>query len=74
MNLEYPSEENLAFILNELADRLNVVNRSLLDPEDYDIDKYDDIKLMYDLILQKGSLSAAETQAFIEELREVRKG
>ncbi|WP_404452577.1 DUF1128 domain-containing protein [Virgibacillus necropolis] len=73
MNLEQPSEENLKNMLDELADRLKVANRSLLDPEDYDLEKYDDIKFMYDMVVQKGHLSASETQAFIDELRSVRK-
>lgn len=74
MNLEIPSSENLTLILNELADRLKVANRALLDPEDYDLDKYEDLKFMYEMVLQKGQLSASETQAFIDELRLVRKG
>lgn len=73
MNLENPSQENLTFILDELAEMLNVVNRTIMDPEDYDLDKYEDIKFMYDMIKQKGQLSASETQAFIDELRSVRK-
>ncbi|MFB4167529.1 DUF1128 domain-containing protein [Virgibacillus sp. JSM 102003] len=73
MNLENPSKENLTFILDELAEMLNVVNRTIMDPEDYDLDKYEDIKFMYDMIKQKGQLSASETQAFIDELRSVRK-
>lgn len=73
MNLENPSHENLTFILNELAELLNVVNRSIMDPEDYDLGKYEEIKFMYDMIKQKGQLSASETQAFIDELRSVRK-
>jgi uncharacterized protein YfkK (UPF0435 family) len=73
MNLENPTKENLSIMLNELADRLSVVNRSLLDPEDYDLTKYEDIKFLYDMILKKGNLSVSETQAFIEELRKVRK-
>ncbi|MFD1038017.1 DUF1128 domain-containing protein [Virgibacillus byunsanensis] len=73
MNLENPTQENLKFLLDELADRLKVVNRTIMDPEDYDIDKYDDIKFMYDMIVQKGHLSASEAQAFIDELRSVRK-
>ncbi|MEN2766479.1 DUF1128 domain-containing protein [Ornithinibacillus xuwenensis] len=73
MNLENPSKENLQFILEELAERLAVVNRSIMDAEDYDISKYDDIKFMYDMVVQKGKLSASETQAFIQELRTVRK-
>lgn len=73
MNLETPTNENLTLILNELAERLMVANRALLDPEDYDLSKYEDLKFMYDMILQRGRLSASETQAFIDELRSVRK-
>ncbi|MFA1818601.1 DUF1128 domain-containing protein [Virgibacillus oceani] len=73
MNLDQPTEQNLKIILDELADRLEVANRALMDPEDYDLEKYDELKLMYDMIINKGSLSASETQAFIEELRSVRK-
>ncbi|HAM79361.1 DUF1128 domain-containing protein [Ornithinibacillus bavariensis] len=73
MDLENPSMENLTYILEDMAKRLSVVNRSLLNPNDYDLSKYEDIKFMYDVIIQKGSLSAFETQAFIEELRHVRK-
>jgi uncharacterized protein YfkK (UPF0435 family) len=73
MDLEKATKENLSYILEDMAERLSVVNRALLDPEDYDLSKYEDIKFMYDVILQKGSLTAFETQAFIEELRNVRK-
>lgn len=73
MNLENRSYENLKIILDGLADRLAVANRALLDPEDYDLDKYEDLKFMYDVIIQKGHLSASESQAFIEELKHVRK-
>lgn len=73
MNLENPSNENLEIMLNELADRLKVANRELLNHEDYDLEKYDEIKFMYDMVVQKGYLSASETQAFIDELRSVRK-
>ncbi|MBT2216714.1 DUF1128 family protein [Virgibacillus dakarensis] len=74
MGLENPTAENLQAILNELAEMLGVVNRSIMDPEDYDLDKYEDLKFMYDMVKQKGRLSASETQAFIDELRAVRKG
>src|SRR5699024_11994404 len=65
--------ENLKYILDELAECLTVANRAIMDPEDYDLNKYEDLKLMYDMIIQKGQLSASESQAFIEELRSVRK-
>lgn len=73
MNLDKPSDENMKILLDELAERLHVVNRGLMDAEDYDLDKYDDLKFMYDMVVKKGQLSASETQAFIEELAAVRK-
>lgn len=73
LNLEKPTRDNLAFILNEMADKLNVANRGLLDPEDYDLNRYEDIKMMYDLIVQKGQLTASEANAFVSELGAVRK-
>ncbi|MBM7571791.1 DUF1128 domain-containing protein [Aquibacillus albus] len=73
MSLNEPTKENLAFIINEIADHLKVVNRSIMDPDDYDLEKYDELKSLYDLIKQKGQLSVAETQAFVEELASSRK-
>lgn len=73
MNLDNPSKENLSYIMNELAQHLMVANKALFDPEDYDIEKYEDLKRMYDMVLLKGKLSGSETQAFIAELRSVRK-
>jgi len=71
--MEQATEENMKIILDELADDLNVVNRTILDPEDYDLDKYADLKMMYDHVKSKDSLSPSETQAFITELSSMRK-
>lgn len=73
MKLEQASEENLSILLNGIADRLVVVNRSIMQPEDYQIEKYDDIKFLYDHIESKGQLSVSETEAFIQELANYRK-
>ena len=73
MNLEEPSQENLEFILNELAEKLDVANRMIMEPEGYNLNKYEDLKFMYDMVINKGKLSPSETQAFVDELRSVRK-
>ncbi|MDY0405912.1 DUF1128 family protein [Virgibacillus sp. 179-BFC.A HS] len=74
MNLEVATKENLQYMLEKLAIKLQVINRSIMDVNDYDLDKYDDLKFMYDIVMQKGTLSASESQAFLDELRSVRKG
>ncbi|MBU5594590.1 DUF1128 domain-containing protein [Amphibacillus sp. MSJ-3] len=73
MDLSTASEENLSYILNEIGRKLDVVNMALLDPADYNIDKYQDLKWLYEHIKNKDSLSISETQAFIEELASIRK-
>jgi len=73
MDLDKPTQENLAYILEQLGDELGVANRILLDVKDYDIAHYDDIKFLYEHVRRAGTLSPSETDAFIDELRAVRK-
>jgi|GEM_PF-721234 len=73
MSLTNATEENLQFILEQLAKKLDVANQIVFDPKGYDLDKYEELKHMYDFIMKKDHLSTAEIQAFIDELRSVRK-
>ncbi|WP_163536766.1 DUF1128 family protein [Gracilibacillus sp. YIM 98692] len=73
MSLDVQSEENLETIIQEMAKMLQVVNTSIMDPKDYDIKHYKELKSLYDLLKHKQQLTVAETQAFIEELRQYRK-
>ncbi|MBN6205956.1 DUF1128 family protein [Ralstonia pickettii] len=73
MSLDQASKENLSVLLTELADHLNVANRSLFDPEDYDLTKYNDLRFLHQVVVEKGRLSALDTQAFVDELAMIRK-
>ncbi|MCP3031163.1 DUF1128 domain-containing protein [Halobacillus sp. A1] len=73
MSLQEPTRDNLSIIIGDMADRLQVVNRSIMDPEDYDLDKYSEIKSLHDIIQSKGQLSVSEIQAFVQELGAYRK-
>ncbi|MFD1018151.1 DUF1128 domain-containing protein [Thalassobacillus hwangdonensis] len=73
MSLNQPTQENLKIIIDDMAERLQVVNRSIMDPEDYDLEKYEDIKSLHDMIVMKGQLSVSEIQAFVQELGNYRK-
>lgn len=72
MDLSIANKENLKFILNELSQKLNVANRILMDEKHYDLKKYNDLKGLYDMILNRDHLTLAETDAFIDELRHIR--
>ncbi|KGX83677.1 MULTISPECIES: DUF1128 domain-containing protein [Pontibacillus] len=73
MNLNEPTNENLRYMINHLADQLQVVNRGLMDPEDYDLKHYEDIKDIYDMTQMRGQMSVSEIQAVVGELGKFRK-
>lgn len=73
MDLSIQSKENLAFMLQELGKKLGIANQIIIKPEDYDLDRYHDLKDLYDMVNQRGKLTVSETEAFIQELRSVRK-
>lgn len=72
MDLNEKSAENVTYMLDQMAKKLEVANQIVFDPKGYDLSKYDEIKFMYDFIMKQNTLSAAETSAFIDELRSVR--
>ena len=72
IDLQVASEQNLKYILDELATTLDVANRIMFDEKFYRLDQYNDLKFLYDHIKQIDSLSPAEVQAFVDELRSIR--
>ncbi|WP_188205776.1 DUF1128 domain-containing protein [Alkalibacillus aidingensis] len=73
MNLNEATAENLEYIIDELAKKLQVMNSSLLNPEDYDLEHYHEIKDIYDMLTMQGQVSVAEINAIIDELKKYRK-
>lgn len=73
MSLSEANQTNLAYLLEKIGEKLDVANTSLLDPEDYNINKYDDLKWLYDYVTDKSVISISEKEAFVEELAAIRK-
>lgn len=72
IDLQVASEQNLKYILDELATKLDVANRIMFDEKFYRLDQYSDLKFLYDHLMQQESLSPSEVQAFVDELRSIR--
>ncbi|WP_027963159.1 DUF1128 domain-containing protein [Halalkalibacillus halophilus] len=73
MNLDQATNENLEYIIDELAKELQMLNAAILKPEDYSLDSYHDIKDIYDMVKTKDQVSVAEMNAIIDELKSYRK-
>ncbi|RSL31393.1 DUF1128 domain-containing protein [Salibacterium salarium] len=73
MNLEEQTQENLNFMVEEIAKKLQVVNSSAIQPENFDLNQYDDIKDLYDMLDNKDKVSVSEMDAIISELGKLKK-
>ncbi|MBA4548450.1 DUF1128 family protein [Thermoactinomyces intermedius] len=73
MNSGTPSKENLEQLVEEIKSNLRLVNASIIRPEDFDLDQYEDLLEIHRLIQKKeGRLTMMEIEGILEELRELR--
>ncbi|EUJ22601.1 DUF1128 family protein [Listeria grandensis] len=73
MNLENPTQENVAYMLNEITAKLKMVNASVFENLTLDAIHYDLLLEIYTLIHRKNNISMREMQLFAEELSTIRK-
>ncbi|RPF56024.1 DUF1128 domain-containing protein [Aquisalibacillus elongatus] len=73
MNLNEATEENLKYIIEEISKQLQMLNPSIMDSDNYDLDNYHELKQIYDMVKQKDQISVPEIHAIIDELKKYRK-
>ncbi|MGB7999989.1 MAG: DUF1128 domain-containing protein [Anaerobacillus sp.] len=72
MDLTIKSEENLAFMVESIKEKMQVINSGMIKPEAFDLSSYEDIHEIYVMLNKKQSLSVAEMQAILAELGKLR--
>ncbi|TFB23240.1 DUF1128 domain-containing protein [Filobacillus milosensis] len=73
MNLNEPTEENLKYIIEDMSKQLQVLNPSIMEPDNFDLENYHQIKQLYDMVQMKDQISVSEIHAIIDELKKYRK-
>jgi uncharacterized protein YfkK (UPF0435 family) len=73
MDLNNENYENLAFMIEGLKKKLQLVNSGLIQPEDYELNKYDDVKELYDMVMKMPSFSIRDMEGIVEELASLKK-
>jgi len=73
VDLSKKSPENIAYMIEQLKEKLKVLNFSVLKPSHFDDEMYEELKDIYDLVMKKQSFSPSEMQAIVEELGNLRK-
>lgn len=73
MDLTVKSENNVAFMVEGIKGKLKVVAAQSIKPDHFDIEKYEDLLDMYEVVMSKQHFSISEIEALCDELRLLKK-
>ncbi|RKD75401.1 MULTISPECIES: DUF1128 domain-containing protein [Sinobaca] len=74
MSLQEPTTENVHEMMDVMRIKLQIVNPAALDAENFDLNRYDEIKELYDMVSSKDKFSVSEMDAIVSELGKLTKG
>ncbi|PLR66582.1 MULTISPECIES: DUF1128 domain-containing protein [Bacillaceae] len=72
-NLSVKSVENVEYMIEQIKEKLRVINIGAIKPSHFDEEMYEELKDIYDLVMKKNTFSPNEMQAIVEELGNLRK-
>ncbi|WP_191559638.1 DUF1128 domain-containing protein [Metabacillus idriensis] len=72
-NLSVKSVENVEYMIEQIKEKLRVINIGAIKPSHFDEEMYEELKDIYDLVMKKSTFSPNEMQAIVEELGNLRK-
>lgn len=73
MNLSQKSAENVEYMIEQIKEKLRVLNLGAIKPSHFDEEMYEELKEIYEMVQRKNSFSPKEMQALVEELGSLRK-
>lgn len=73
MDLTQKSVENVEFMIEQIKEKLKVLNLGAIKPSHFNEEMYEELRDIYDLVMKKNSFSPNEMQAIVEELGSLRK-
>jgi uncharacterized protein YfkK (UPF0435 family) len=73
MNLTQPSQENVEYMIEQIKEKLRMVNVDAMKAEHFDDSQYDDLQYLYNMVMKRDTFSPSEMQAIASELGSLRK-
>jgi uncharacterized protein YfkK (UPF0435 family) len=73
MNLSEKTTENVEYMIEQIKEKLKVLNLGAIKPSHFDEEMYEELKEIYEMVIKKPSFSPNEMQALVEELGSLRK-
>ena len=73
MNLTQPSQQNVEYMIEQIKDKLRMVNVDAMKSEHFDESSYEDLLYLYTMVMKRETFSPSEMQAIASELGTLRK-
>lgn len=71
-NLQQASMENMVIMIEEIKSKLKMASAAAMQASSYNLNKYEDIKDIYEVITSKDKFSISEVEAIVSELGKLR--
>lgn len=73
MDLTKPTAENVVYMIEQMKDKLRMVNVDAMKADNFDTEKYEDLHYMYKMVMKRDHISSSEMEAIAAELGSLRK-
>lgn len=73
MDLTKPSEENISFMVEQIKEKLRMVNVDAMRADSFNTEKYDDLLFIHKMVMKRNHISANEVEAIAAELGALRR-
>lgn len=72
-DLEKRTQENVEFMIETIKTKLRMASGAAMQASNFNIEQYEDIKDLYDVVDSKDKFSISEVEALVSELGKLRK-
>jgi len=72
MDLSRPTQENVEFMIEQIKTKLRMASGAAMQAAHFRVDRYEDIKEIYDMVAAKDRFSISEVEALVSELGKLR--
>ena len=73
MDLSTKSPENISYMIENIKEKLRMVNVDAMKSENFSTEQYDDLYYMYKMVMKRDNITPNEMQAIAAELGSMRK-
>ncbi|MBN2982607.1 MULTISPECIES: DUF1128 domain-containing protein [Cohnella] len=72
MDLSQPTKENIEYMIEAIKTKLRMASGAAMQASHFQVDRYEDIKDIYDMVESKDRFSISEVEALVSELGKLR--